>query len=270
LGRKAKTQISEEDLTALDSNEVGAKELSEKYGVDNQYIHNIKHKRKLKTNFKLNLADQAMSTEGAVTASENNLISSDQEQQEGSPEAPHIPQAPQIDPAIAVKGLYKGADMVLKLMAVMSRGKLKYTNVPDDELDKLTELTKNDQGVQKVANIQGLSSIIVVGSIAHTFGSRMELVKEEKHKKDDLNCKCKTCVKNRKSIEEQAKEIKEIVNITKTDPVEKILEKEVPVIEPIVSSNLSETAVTEDQAEELRGENGLIMTKNEPKKDLVI
>ena len=158
--------------------------------------------------------------------------------------------------------------MVLKLMSVMSRGKLEYTTVPDDELDKLTELTKNDQGVQKVANIQGLSSMIVVGSIAHTFGSRMKIVKEEKHKKDDPKCQCKKCIKNRKNLEKHLEQVAQKAN--ESDGVE-IPQMATEIVEELKTNNFSNVSGSEEELEARRDPNtGIILESNTKDKDLVI
>jgi hypothetical protein len=252
MPRKPSIELPEEELTQLDNNEVSAKELGEKYEKPRSYFDNLKHKRKLKTSFKLNTADQNIQhTDNTKQQPELN-----QEMQ-----LEHNIQPP-IDYKGAVKGLYKGADSIFKLVAVMSKGQVEYTNVEDQKLDELAEITYNDHAVQKLATMGGVSTIVTVGAILGTFGGQFKIKKKIKHDENlaKINeCKCDKCEKVRKIFEKAQKEedIKEVVNVKQ---VETPKDKEIGKIED--SFNKIESALTEKPVVD---RNGMIIEKNIPK-----
>lgn len=258
MAKKPSIELPEEELTQLDNNEVSAKDLGEKYEKPRSYFDNLKHRRKLKTSFKLNVADQNIKNTDNANAPQL---------EQNSPQLEHAQPAP-IDYKGAVKGLYKGADSIFKLIAVMSRGQVEYTNVEDHKLDELAEITYNDHAVQKLATMGGISTVVTVGAILGTFGGQFKLKEKVKHDENlaKINeCKCAKCEKVRKIFEkhasEEAKDIKEIVKVEK---VETPKEAELGKIE--TSFNKIENALSEKpQVDKL---TGMIIEKNIPKTTL--
>jgi hypothetical protein len=256
LGRKKKVEIPEEQLTQLDNNEISAKDLGEQYNQPRSYFDNLKHNRKLKTSFALKTADKSMSNQ--------------EQPQLNSEQAPQMQAEHQLEPQInyhtAVKGLYKGADSIFKLVSVMSRGQLIYTNVDDKQLEDLASITENDGMVRKIATAGGVSSIVTVGSIMATFGGQFKIVKKVKHDEKNPACKCDKCEQMRALVEQAPQE--EITDLGNVKPInteeleksktEKLGEeiknafKEAPltdstgmIIEKNIPSNLTESQVLE-------------------------
>ena len=254
MPRKKKIDVPEEELQQLDNNEISANELAEKYSTTRNYFDNIKHNRKLKTSFQLNLADQSMSQNGGLENSglQQNQPNPDQMLQQNQ-SAPIM-----IDYHGAVKGLYQGCDAIFKLIAVMSRGQIEYTNVSDEKLEQLTTITQNDHMIQKVSTMGGISSVITIGAILGTFGGQFKMKKKIKHNENDDKCKCEKCEKVRDILEKNLKESKdaEIVQIKEVDPKE--IEK--GNIEKVAQK--IESVLHEEPARDL---NGLIIEKNIPK-----
>jgi hypothetical protein len=190
MGRNKKIEVPEEELTALDNNELNAKDLAQKYEQPRSYFDNLKHKRKLKTSFELKTADQSMSNQQMKQPDLNQNTP-----QEGAEVAP------QINYHMAVKGLYKGADSIFKIMAVMSRGQIEYIGCNDQELEDLANITENDPVIQKVSTFGGVSTVVTISSIVGTFGSKVKFVKKVKHDPNNIDCKCKKCESLRKVFE---------------------------------------------------------------------
>jgi hypothetical protein len=250
MARKAKVDVPEEELEALDNNVMSSQELGEKYSQPRSYFDNVKHRRKLKTSFALKTADPSMS---------NNQVKDSVPQME-VPSAQGQLGAPQINYHVAVKGLYKGADSIFKIMSVMSRGQVEYTNVTDQQLEDLASVTENDQAIQKIATMGGVSTIVTVGSILGTFGGQFKIKKKIKHDSKNPACKCAKC------------------NVFKEDTAEPKPEDVISVenIKPVIPEQ-EEKARTEKLGEQITNAfnekpkvdpNGMIIEKNVPKKTL--
>lgn len=245
MGRKPKVEVPEEELQALDNNELDAKSLGEKYEQPRSYFDNLKHKRKLKTSFALKTADPNI---------QNNAPQTENQQ---APQLDHQV-APPIDYHMAVKGLYKGADSIFKLVSVMSRGQVEYINCTDQELDDLANITQNDQAIQKIATMGGVSTIVTVGSIMATFGSKFKIVKKIKHNAKDPNCKCKAC-ENLRSLQKEMvskKEDLDLTTIKRETPEQKEASQTEKLAEKITDG------LTKDPA---KNSAGMIIEKNIPK-----
>lgn len=253
MGRKAKVNVPEEELKALDNNEVTPKDLGEKYEQPRSYFDNIKHRRKLQTSFSLKTADASMSNDQMKQQTPE--LAQDQTAQ-------GTLGAPQINYHTAVKGLYKGADSIFKLVAVMSKGQLEYTSVSDQQLEDLATVTENDAMIQKVATMGGVSTIVTVGSILGTFGGQFKVKKKIKHDAKNPLCKCDRCEKlrsvfdkdNAEPLPEDLKN-EEITEITNVKPV-------IPEVEEKANNEKMASEIKEAFADKKTNSAGMIIEKN--------
>ena len=110
---------------------------------------------------------------------------------------------PQIDYDMALNSLWSTVDTLLGMMAFASRGKLEYKQLTKDEIQKLTDSTKNNSFMQKLASAGSISTLLMIGTIAFIFKDRFKIKKDEvKHNEKDKNCKCKKCKVLEKSEDE--------------------------------------------------------------------
>ena len=192
MGRNKKIEIPEEELTALDNNEVSPKELAEKHNTQRSYFDNIKHKRKLKTQMSFKPADQNL--ENNQSNNTNQMKAQVREDTE-----------PVIDYHTAVLGLYTGCDAVFNIIASLSKGQIEYKKCEDQELEKLTQITENDPVIRKASTFGGISTLVTAGAIMSTFGTKFKVKKKIKHNAKDKNCMCESCIKVREFLAKTTK-----------------------------------------------------------------
>lgn len=244
MPRKKSLDIPEEELTQLDNNEIGAKELSEKYNKPRGYFDNLKHTRKLKTSFTLKESDQALENNDNQPKPNTSDLAKSEIQM--------------IDYRYAVKGFYKGMDSVLKLGSVLSRGVMEYETLPEEKIQALTDITFNDPMVQKVSTLGGVSTIVTIGAILGTFAPQIKIKKSIKHDSKSDSCKCKKCEKERKMFEEYDKDLKDVKEVVQVKEITKDDDnKQLDKLAFKIEDVLKEKPITTS--------SGLIIEKNIPK-----
>jgi len=191
-GRKPKESdlITNEDLKNLDEGITTNKEIADKHGIKRQTVDNKVHRKKLKLTFENKQADPNISKESVDSPQ---VLTSPQttDQVEGGVSA--IP----VDATPALKGMWQFVDTMLVMASTLSKGSIEYEKLKDEELDRLATVCNQSPFMRKLALQEGLSGLIIVGTIIGTFGSHIKFNLKRRHKKNDINCMCDDCKKLR-------------------------------------------------------------------------
>ena len=257
-GKKPKVNIPEGDLKNLDEGIVSPKDLAEKHGVTSNTVSILKHKRKLKTSMQLKLADQAIANKQKLT----------NEQVQVNPPSLQVEKVYDYD--TLVRGLWSGVDSILILVASLSRGQIVYERLTEDEIDKLTNASKNNTFIQKISTIDQLGTLILIGTIAVVFRGKLKLV--HKHKEDDPKCKCEKCKLERKEIkqidektaviEKEGDKVELIVNELHTDqPNAQFDSNGLKIEQNIQTRQKTEQEVLEQNKKITKGQEDLVKMK---------
>lgn len=168
---KPKIPISEEDKKALADNTLSPQQMAEKYNAPIDQIYNIKNKQKLSVSYSLkepqtNLRDldNKQIIPSQSIAIQDNIT-------------------PQINYDDQVNSLWSSIDMIFGLVAIVSRGKIEYTPLTKEEIQKLTNATKTNGIIQRVSSEGGLSNILMVGTVLFIFKNKIKIVKSDKEDK---------------------------------------------------------------------------------------
>jgi hypothetical protein len=250
-GRKAKhsNKISDEDMSNMDQGITTPKEVADKNQIPVQSVHNKRHREKLKLSFKSKQADPSVTSE----SNQPNIISPEQQSpQEANQGGNIIP----LDATEALKGIWTFADTILFMVAHLSKGQIEYTKLDSTEIESLATVCNQSPFMRKLATQEGLSALIIAGTIISVFSGHIKFnFTSKKHKKDDANCKCDDCRKL-KILEKELKQAefdeskkKELINnvpIVSVDEVPNLLNPDKPTDEILrdrikSSSSLNET-----------------------------
>jgi len=180
-----KRKFSDDELNQLDEGTISVKDLAANKGVTEQSVRMAKYNRSLKLRAKVNQADQNIVNAGITPSTP-------------TPDAPAVSPdsvTPVINYHDAVKGIWQGADTLFFMFSKLSKGALEYDKCTSEEIERLTSVSENNSAVQKLSELGGITTVIMVGTIVGTFGSKIRIRKQIKHDPYNTECKCNECKK---------------------------------------------------------------------------
>jgi hypothetical protein len=192
-GRKPKEsdKITEEDHALLDDGVTTPNEVAEKRGIKRTTVDNARRRRREKLSIKMNMkpADSTLpQTEGDISQS-NNFENPDEQ---GGTNVGGVPDATE-----ALKGMYSFLDTMLVVTSTMTKGRLEYTKLSQEEIDRLAVTSNQSPHLRQFAQNDNLSGIVIAGTIIGTFGSHLKFNLEKRHdekKALENKCECKKCL----------------------------------------------------------------------------
>lgn len=214
VGRKPKhsDKINNEDLQNLNDGITTPKEVAEKHAIPVNAVHNKVHRQKLKLSFQNKEADPKISSQAPPV-----LETETQSPQDANIATGGIP----LDATEALRGIWAFTDSMLAMVSYLSKGQIEYTKLDSTELDTLASACNQSPFMRKLATQEGLSVIIIVGTIISVFGRHIKFNLKKKHNKDNADCKCDDCRKI-KLLE------KELIEVEKSKAKQKEMINNVP------------------------------------------
>ena len=192
-GRKPKEsdKILEEDYENLDEGTTTVNEVAEKRGIKRSTVDNGNRRRREKLMIKLEMkkADSPLPDTGKGDISSNNFENPDEQ----SPQGAGIP----ADATEALKGMYSFLDTMLVVTSTMTKGRLEYTKLTTEEIDRLAVTSNQSPHLRNFAQNENLSGIVIAGTIIGTFGSHLKFNLEKRHdekKALENKCECPKCL----------------------------------------------------------------------------
>jgi len=237
VGRKPKESdlITNDDLKNLEDGITTNKEIADRHGIKRQTVDNKVHRKKLKLSFQNKSADPNISKESIDSPQ---VLTSPQTTEQVEAQGGGVSAVP-IDATPALKGMWQFVDTMLVMASTLSKGSIEYDKLTDEELDRLATVCNQSPFMRKLALQEGLSGLIIVGTIIGTFGSHIKFKLKKRHKKNDINCMCDDCKKLR-VLEKKLKETTE----------SEVLKKEAINNVPITA--FKEPKTIEKRAEEIK------------------
>lgn len=193
-GRKPKEsdKILEEDYVNLDEGVTTPAEVAEKRGIKRSTVDNGNRRRREKLSIKMEMkkADSTLpKTEGDISQNNNFENPDDSNPAQGG----GIP----ADATEALKGMYSFLDTMLVVTSTMTKGRLEYTKLTTEEIDRLAVTSNQSPHLRNFAQNDNLSGIVIAGTIIGTFGSHLKFNLEKRHdekKALENKCECPKCL----------------------------------------------------------------------------
>ena len=211
-GRKPKEsdKILEEDYENLDEGVTTVNEVAEKRGVKRSTVDNGNRRRREKLSIKMEMkkADSTLPETKGADVSANNFENPDEQ----NPQGGGIP----ADATEALKGMYSFLDTMLVVTSTMTKGRLEYTKLTTEEIDRLAVTSNQSPHLRNFAQNENLSGIVIAGTIIGNFGSHLKFNLEKRHdekKALENKCECPKCLEGAKLAPDiSKKDIEEILN----------------------------------------------------------
>lgn len=182
-------KITEEDFQNLEEGITTRTEVAQQKQIPVGAVDNALHTKrsKLKLTFENKKADPNLSN--AQNLKEQASI---EEIQQSNLAQNQIP----LDATEQLKGMWQFMDTVLQMTNMLTKGQIEYSKLSDEELNRLATVSNGSTFMRKVATQEGLSGLIIVGTIVGTFGSHIKFNFKKKAKKETEEIVEEEAVKN--------------------------------------------------------------------------
>ena len=232
-GRKPKEsdKILPEDNENLDNGVTTPAEVAEKRGIKRSTVDNSQRRRREKLSIRMDMkkADTTLPDVKASDSQSNNFENPDEQSPTGVGGVP--------DATEALKGMYSFLDTMLVMTSTLTKGRVEYTKLEEEELNRLAVTSNQSPHLRNFAINENLSGIVIAGTIIGTFGAHLKfnMVKRHDEKKALENkCECEKCEEARKNAPTQD-EIQTIIDSVKVNDVPVIPTAKTP--EEVIAQN---------------------------------
>ena len=236
VGRKPteSKKITDEDMSNLDEGITTPKDVASNRGVKVGTVHNKQHRAKLKINFENKQADPNITSQNTLQDNTSQPPTQTPLQDNGVP----------LDATQAIKGMLQFVDLGLRMSDTLTKGRIEYEGCSDEELQNCAEVTNQSQMAKRIATQEGLSALIIVGTLVGTFGKHLKYHAPKKHKPNDDKCECEKCKKKNEDLEI----IQKLGNIKKNQPINDV----VPPPKKSASEVIDQNTKIKERAEEIK------------------
>jgi hypothetical protein len=205
-GKKPKEadKILPEDNQNLDDGVTTPAEVAEKRGIKRSTVDNSQRRRREKLSIKMEMkkADSTLPDVKSTDSQSNNFENPDEQSPQGSGGVP--------DATEALKGMYSFLDTMLVMTSTLTKGRIEYTKLNEEELTRLAVTSNQSPHLRNFAINENLSGIVIAGTIIGTFGAHLKFNLEKRHdEKKALNnlCECPKCLEAPKISKSEIDEI---------------------------------------------------------------
>ena len=239
VGRKPteSKKITDEDMSNLDEGITTPKDVAENRGVKVGTVHNKQHRAKLKINFENKQADPNITSQNTLQDNTSQPPTQTPLQNDGVP----------LDATQAIKGMLQFIDLGLRMSDTLSKGRIEYDGCSDEELQNCAEVTNQSQMARRIATQEGLSALIIIGTLVGTFGKHLKYNPPKKHKPNDDNCDCNKCKKKNEELEL----IQKLGNVKKNQPINDVVPPPKKSAQEVIEQNVKREQI-EKRAEEIK------------------
>lgn len=254
VGRKPTEaqKITPDDINNLKEGLTTPKDVAQIRGIKRQTVDNKLHR--LKVEFENKQADPNITSQNTLKDSQGLPPQNTMPLQDNG-----VP----LDATEAIKGMLQFIDLGLRMSDTLSKGRIEYEGCSDEELTNCAKVTNTSAIARRIATQEGLSALIIVGTLVGTFGKHLKYHPPLKHKPNDENCKCQRCEQKNKDLEA----IQKLGVIKKNSEINDVPPDVLPTPTEVIDQNTKDSIkdraeeIVQDHKEQSRFDDQFIATK---------